>query len=47
MARSLIHRLKRLEGNLRPGYQRPEIVIQCVGPSKEVLRNVCSDRRRS
>ena len=33
MARSLIHRLKRLE---RPDYKRPEIVINCVGPNKEV-----------
>jgi hypothetical protein len=38
MARSLIHRLKRLESRFRPGYQRPEIVINCVGPDKEVLR---------
>ena len=37
MARSLIHRLKRLESCFRPDYQRPEIVIECVGPNKEVL----------
>ena len=38
MARSLIHRLKRLESCFRPYYKRPEIVIECVGPNKEVLR---------
>ena len=38
MARSLIHRLKRLESRFRPDYKRPEIVINCVGPNKEVLR---------
>jgi hypothetical protein len=38
MARSLIHRRKRLESGFRPGYQRPEIVIECVGLNKEVLR---------
>jgi hypothetical protein len=38
MARSLIHRLKRLESRFRPDYKRPEIVINCVGLNKEVLR---------
>ena len=32
MARSLIHRLKRLESRFRPDYKRPEIVINCIGP---------------
>jgi hypothetical protein len=35
---ALIHRLKRLESRFRPDYKRPEIVINCVGPNKEVLR---------
>ena len=38
MARSLIHRLKRLESRFRRDYKRPEIVIECVGPNREVLR---------
>ena len=38
MLRSLIHRLKRLESSFRPGYKPPEIVIECVGPNREVLR---------
>jgi Flp pilus assembly CpaE family ATPase len=38
MARRLIHRLKRLESCFRPDYKRPEIVIECVGPNREVLR---------
>ena len=38
MARSLIHRLKRLESRFRPYYKRPEIIIDCVGLNKEVLR---------
>ena len=38
MLRSLIHQLKPLESCFRPGYKRPEIVIECVGPNREVLR---------
>ena len=38
MLRSLIHRLKRLESSFRPGYEPPEIVTECVGPNREVLR---------
>ena len=38
MLRNLIHRLKRMESGFRPGYKPPQIVFECVGPNREVLR---------
>jgi hypothetical protein len=40
MRSNLAQRLKRLEARVKPADETPELVIQFIGPAKEVVRTL-------